>query len=155
MTAGDAKRQWYGTNTAILWNVMGTARGVASSRPSHPNTETKEGGPHGGLRRPEKNAHDSEPERIFTDGLRAYGQEGSYGSLMKDPKKIKKAAIGKPHATNNRIERMNGTQRERFKVQRGWKSMQTAMAEGNRIFYNFVRLHMALDGQTPARGWRD
>jgi hypothetical protein len=24
------------------------------------------------------------------------------------------------------------------------------MPEGNRIFYNFVRPHMALDGQTPA-----
>jgi len=28
--------------------------------------------------------------------------------------------------------------------------MQPAMPEGNRIFYNFVRPHMALDGQTPA-----
>ena len=28
--------------------------------------------------------------------------------------------------------------------------MQTAMPEGNRIFYNFVRRHMAMDGQTPA-----
>lgn len=24
------------------------------------------------------------------------------------------------------------------------------MPEGNRVFYNFVRPHMALDGQTPA-----
>ncbi len=58
--------------------------------------------------------------------------------------------INKPHATNNRIERLNGMVRKRVKVQRGWKSMGTAIPEGNRVFYNFVRPHMALDGQTPA-----
>ncbi len=38
-----------------------------------------------------------------------------------------------------------------MKVQRGWKSMETAIPEGNRVFYNFVRPHMALDEQTPAQ----
>lgn len=28
--------------------------------------------------------------------------------------------------------------------------METAIPEGNRIFYNFIRPHMALEGQTPA-----
>lgn len=28
--------------------------------------------------------------------------------------------------------------------------MESPMPEGNRVFYNFVRPHMALDGQTPA-----
>ncbi len=56
----------------------------------------------------------------------------------------------RPHATNNRIERLNETVRERTKVQRGWKSMASQIPEGHRIFYNFVRPHMALDGQTPA-----
>jgi hypothetical protein len=51
---------------------------------------------------------------------------------------------------NNRIERMNGTLRERVKVQRGWKTDKTPLAEGNRIQYNFVKPHMALSGQTPA-----
>ena len=58
--------------------------------------------------------------------------------------------VGKPHANNNRIERLNGTLRERVKVQRGWKSMGTKVAEGQRIHYNFVRPHSALEGQTPA-----
>ncbi|MCL4436690.1 MAG: hypothetical protein M1387_08260 [Thaumarchaeota archaeon] len=53
-------------------------------------------------------------------------------------------------ATNNRIARMNGTLRERVKVQRGWKKMSTPLAEGQRIQYNFVKPHMALEGQTPA-----
>jgi putative transposase len=29
--------------------------------------------------------------------------------------------------------------------------MKTAIAEGQRIHYNFVKPHMALDGQTPAQ----
>lgn len=45
---------------------------------------------------------------------------------------------------------MNGTLRERIKVQRGWKSMKTQLAEGQRIQYNFVKPHAALEGQTLA-----
>ena len=52
--------------------------------------------------------------------------------------------------TNNRIERLIGTVRERVKVQRGWKTMQTPIAEGLRIHYDPVRPRSALDGQTPA-----
>lgn len=40
--------------------------------------------------------------------------------------------------------------RERVKVQRGWKSYETPLGEGQRIYYNFVRPHMALEGKTPA-----
>lgn len=75
---------------------------------------------------------------------------------------IAKAGIKKPHANNNRIERMNGTLRERIKVQRGWKTLQTPLAEGQRIAYNFVKPHMTLNGQTPAqaaglnvKGWKE
>ena len=68
----------------------------------------------------------------------------------------------KAYANNNRIERLNGTLRERVKVSRGWKSGKTPIAEGQRIHYNFVKPHMALEGKTPAenaglevKGWRD
>jgi hypothetical protein len=37
------------------------------------------------------------------------------------------------------------------KVQRGWKTMKTQLAEGQRIQYNFVKPHAGLDGQTPAQ----
>ncbi len=46
---------------------------------------------------------------------------------------------------------VDGTLRERVKVQRGWKSMKSQLAEGQRIQYNFVKPHLALDGQTPAQ----
>lgn len=39
---------------------------------------------------------------------------------------------------------------ERVKVQRGWKSYQTPLAEGKRIQYNLVKPHMALKEKTPA-----
>ena len=73
-----------------------------------------------------------------------------WNSRIRPPEHIANVGINKPHATNNRIERLNGMVRKRVKVQRGWKSMGTAIPEGNRVFYNFVRPHMALDGQTPA-----
>ncbi len=40
--------------------------------------------------------------------------------------------------------------RERMKVRRGRKRMDTAIAERQRIKYNFVKLQMALEGQTSA-----
>jgi len=41
--------------------------------------------------------------------------------------------------------------RERTKVQRGWKTVKTPLAEGMRIQYNFVKPHMALKGKTPSQ----
>jgi len=58
--------------------------------------------------------------------------------------------IGKLHSNNNRVERLNGTLRERVKVQRGWKNPKSAIGEGQRIYYNFIKPHQALDGKTPA-----
>ena len=47
-------------------------------------------------------------------------------------------------------------------MQRGWKSYETPLAEGQRIAYNFVKPHLALEGKTPgqaagieAKGWND
>ncbi len=48
------------------------------------------------------------------------------------------------------MERANGTLRERIKVQRGWKNPNSKVAEGHKLHYNFVKSHVALEGQTPA-----
>jgi len=45
---------------------------------------------------------------------------------------------------------LNGTLRERAKVQRGWKSKKSQIAEGQTVHYNFVKPHRAWDGKTPA-----
>ncbi len=99
-----------------------------------------------------RNAHDSQPEAIITDAHRSYNEGISYAWFnVKRPKHIARAGLRKHDATNNRIERLNGTVRERVKVQRGWRSMKTPLAEEQRIHYNFVKPHEALEGQTPTQ----
>ncbi|HEY7733302.1 MAG TPA: DDE-type integrase/transposase/recombinase [Nitrososphaera sp.] len=93
------------------------------------------------------NAHGIKPDTVFTDSLRHYG---SGMKVFPDAKRIDNCGIAK-HENNNRIERLNGTLRERTKIQRGWKTAKTPIAEGQRIAYNFVKPHMALDGRTPAQ----
>ena len=51
---------------------------------------------------------------------------------------------------NNKMERMNGEMRDREKVIRGVKSVQSPIFKGSQIFHNFVRPHLALEGKTPA-----
>ena len=51
---------------------------------------------------------------------------------------------------NNRMERFNGEIRDREKVMRSLKKQDTPILVGAQIFHNYVRPHMALNGQTPA-----
>jgi hypothetical protein len=45
---------------------------------------------------------------------------------------------------------LHNTIRDREKAFRGLKIQDTPMVEGQRIAYNFVRPHEALEGKTPA-----
>jgi transposase-like protein len=106
------------------------------------------------------NAHGLLPTEIRTDSLNSYNQVVK--ATMPNAKHVPNCGIRKQHANNNRIERLNGTIRERVKVQRGWKTVKTELAEGQRIQYNFVKPHMALGGKTPAnavglkvKGWKE
>ena len=47
-------------------------------------------------------------------------------------------------------ERLHGTVRQREKVMRAMKTEETPIIEGHRLFYNFIKPHMALDGKTPS-----
>ena len=95
------------------------------------------------------NSHDNLPTTVYTDALEAY-REGISQTLGNKVDHIAKCGITKPHANNNRVERLNGTLRERVNVQRGWKNPKSAIAEGQRIYYNFIKPHQSLDGKTPA-----
>lgn len=95
-----------------------------------------------------KNSHGQISIKVHTDSWRAY-REGVKVLGSNKVEHISKCGINKPHA-NNRIERLNGTMRERVKIQRGWKSPKSAIGEGQHIYYNFVKPHQALDGKTPA-----
>jgi transposase-like protein len=149
MKGGEKETQYNQNGMAYLWNVMdrGTRFLLASKLSKHRNDD----GAVKAMLEAKRNAHDSQPEMILTDGHRSYKEGISYAWFHdRKPQHIAKAGIRKPNATNNRIERLNGTLRERVKVQRGWKSYQTPLAEGQRIHYDFVKPHMALEGQTPA-----
>ena len=51
------------------------------------------------------------------------------------------------------VERLNNTVREREKVMRGMQNNDTAkvLMDGFRNYYNFLRPHMGIDNNTPAK----
>jgi putative transposase len=51
---------------------------------------------------------------------------------------------------NNKMERMNGELRDREKVMRGLKKMDSPIFKGLQQYHNFFREHDALEGKTPA-----
>ncbi|MGI0102718.1 MAG: hypothetical protein ACREA7_09015 [Nitrosotalea sp.] len=51
---------------------------------------------------------------------------------------------------NNKMERLNGEFRDREKIMRGIKKDDSVMFDGYRMFHNYLRPHMGLNGQTPA-----
>jgi transposase-like protein len=51
---------------------------------------------------------------------------------------------------NNKMERLNGEIRDRERVMRTLEKADTRILGGMRIYHNFVKLHMALEGKTPA-----
>jgi transposase-like protein len=147
MKGGERTARGDQENIAYLWNVMDRkTRFLLASRLSEKRDEIAA---LAAFNRAVRVAHGSEPEMVFTDALRAYNLPLSKAFSQK-PKHIARSGIRKPDANNNRIERLNQTIRERTKVQRGWKTFTTPLAEGQRIHYNFVKPHTALEGQTPA-----
>jgi len=135
-------------NIAYLWNVMDRrTRFLLASKLSEDRDAV---GAVAAFKEAIQNAQGIAPENVFTDAQRNYAQGIKALEMAGTPNHIANCGIGKPHATNNRIERLNGTLRERVKVQRGWKSKQSAIAEGMRLQYNFVKPHEALNRSTPA-----
>lgn len=135
-------------NLAFLWNVLDhKSRFLFASKLSK-DRDTK--GAIQAFKEAVKNAHGLEPKILTTDALTAYPK--AVGEVFQSKVWHKaRQGVNKPHANNNRIERSNGTQRERIKVQRGWKKLETSIPEGMRIHYNMVRPHMALQDRTPAQ----
>jgi putative transposase len=155
-----------GKSVAFVWNIMDRdTRFLIASKLTEDRGEESA---IAAFREAIRNAHayraEAKPKEIYTDGHKAY--DSAISTLFRKksirPEHMANCGVAKPHANNNRIERLNGTLRERTKVQRGWKSKQTPLAEGARIQYNFVKPHMALEGKTPAsaagmevKGWNE
>ncbi|MBN1189902.1 MAG: IS6 family transposase [Dehalococcoidales bacterium] len=90
------------------------------------------------------------PKIIITDKLAGYldGIELAFGA---DTKHIQGGPFDIQNNTN-RIERFQGSIKEKTKVVRGFKTIPTARAilDGFLIHYNFFKPHLGLKGKTPA-----
>ena len=143
-----------------LWNVMDhETRFLLATHVSKNRSLTN-------TRIPIHKAMQATPDRpadVLTDGMISYpvavGKElGRRATSFDDPKSVH-GGFFNPHRrvpsirakeSNNRIERMHGTEKERFKVMRGFDNDlgSSALAEGFRAHYNLVKTHQAL-GMTP------
>lgn len=99
-------------------------------------------------------ANGQKPDFLVTDKLPAYKQAVTKEFFtLKNPRtkhvRLKNIREG---TNNNIVERLHGTIKERTKVMRGLDNDETAqkMMDANRIYYNFLRPHQALNGKTPA-----
>jgi len=91
------------------------------------------------------------PKYVVTDGLKVYHKafNKEFYDYHQSCKHISNVRL-RGEVNNNLIERLHGTIRERNKVQRGLKKEKTPIIDGKRIYYNFIRPHESLGGNTPA-----
>lgn len=139
-----------------LWNILDAdSRFLLATHVSHNRSLAN-------TRAPIKKAKavaSQRPTEVFTDGMMAYPAaiskelghkqtgEGVGGPWFTPHRRV--PSIRAPES-NNRIERMHGSQKERTKVMRAFDNDKgaAALAEGWRVHYNLVRTHQAL-GKTP------
>ena len=91
------------------------------------------------------------PRNFITDGLQAYQKSSKkvFGEKTNHVRHIH--LTGKrDRDNNNKMERLNGEIRDREKVFRGLKKMDTPILEGMKAYYNFTKKHSSLNGQTPS-----
>jgi transposase-like protein len=94
------------------------------------------------------------PEQIISDGLFAYEKaiKKEYSTWrLPRTKHVRYPSIRDKRTHNNRIERYHNTFRERDKILRGFKKANSPVIDGFRTYYNFIRPHQALNGQTPSQ----
>ena len=88
-----------------------------------------------------------EPKTLITDQLKSYRTASR--QEFPSTRHIQDITLeGVIH--NNKMERMNGEVRDREKVMRGMKKMDSPILKGMQIYHNFVRPHEGLNGATPA-----
>ena len=88
-----------------------------------------------------------EPGKVITDKLASY-LDVRYG---KDTEHIQSRPFAVEDSTQ-KIERFHSTLKQRTKVMRGLKNIETAhdFVDGWLVHYNYLRPHTALDDKTPA-----
>jgi len=98
------------------------------------------------------------PRAVFVDGCNAYKRAFNkvFWTMKKAtrPELVQRVGI-RTRETNNIVERLHGTLKDRTKPMRGLKGFEStnALLEGYTVHYNFVREHQSL-GKTPAQAAR-
>jgi len=89
---------------------------------------------------------------VITDGLRAYEDafKKEFFTLRKPRTEHIRHIRLSGHLNNNLIERFHGTRRERDKVLREMKKMDSPIVEGFDLYYNFIRPHMGIGNLKPS-----
>ncbi len=102
------------------------------------------------------------PTVLITDGLPAYQKAArkifgnktyhkcDAGLRSKRVNSSGKATNASYHPSNNKMEHLNGTIRDREKTFRGLGCTTTPVFDGMKVHYNHVRGHDALKNKTPA-----
>jgi len=96
------------------------------------------------------------PLSIYVDGLPAYikAYNKVFRTLRKNdrPEFIRRVGLRAVNS-NNTVERLHGTLKDRIKPMRGLKDMETVrtLLEGWVVHYNYIRPHQTLKGRTPAQ----
>ena len=96
------------------------------------------------------------PSVFVTDGLPAYNEAfkkefAPKNDLQKPSKHIKDIHFKNEFSNNNIQERLNGEFRDREKTFRGLKKVDSHVITGIQLYHNYIRSHMSLDGDTPAK----
>lgn len=96
------------------------------------------------------------PISLYVDGLPAYieGYNRVFRTMRKDirPELIRKVGM-RAINSNNLVERLHGTLKDRTRITRGLKEAKTVetLLKGWTVHYNYVRKHQSLKGKTPAQ----
>ena len=93
------------------------------------------------------------PKLFITDGLSSYhlAYQKEFWTINRQDRTLHIRHIHlQRDMNNNPMERLNGEFRDREKVMRGIKIMNSVVIDGYQIYHNYIRPHMSLDGKTPA-----
>jgi putative transposase len=115
--------------------------------------DRKEGADASSLFRAGKEITGTKPKVIITDGLHSYSEayRKEFWTVKRENRTIHIRNVHlQGDMNNNQMERLNGEFRDREKVVRGIKKVDSVIIDGYQLYHNYVRPHMALKGKTPA-----
>jgi len=99
------------------------------------------------------------PRAVFVDGSFVYSSAFNkvFYTMRKDtrPELVQRVGI-RARETNNRVERLHGTLKDRTRVVRALKAYDSTkmLLDGWSVYYNCIRPHQSLGGKTPAQAAR-